>query len=66
MINKRDFIKETEKIINRKLKLVNRSRCFTYNPNGGCLYCGNKTFRYHSSESGKKYYQCEKCRGLNH
>ena len=46
--------------------LVNRSRCFTYNPGGSCIYCGNKTFRYYSKSGGKKYYQCEKCEGINH
>jgi len=46
--------------------LVNKSPCFTYNPPEGCLYCGNKTFRYYSKAGGKKYYQCEKCWGINH
>jgi len=46
--------------------LVNRSRCFTYNPAEGCLYCRNKTFRYYSTVYEKKYYQCEKCGGINH
>ncbi len=46
--------------------LVNRSSCSTYNPPEGCLYCGNKTFRYYSCCFGKKYYQCEKCQGINH
>ena len=46
--------------------LVNKPRCFTYTPSEGCLYCGNKTFRYHSKIAGKKYYQCEKCGGINH
>jgi hypothetical protein len=46
--------------------LVGRSRCFTFNPEKGCLYCGNKSFRYFSSAGGKKYYQCEKCCGVNH
>ena len=45
---------------------VNRPICFTYNPKEGCLYCGNKTFRYYSKVVGKKYYQCEKCGGINH
>lgn len=47
-------------------KLVKRFRCKTYTPQAGCLYCGNKTFRFYSSVYGKKYYQCEKCRGINH
>jgi len=46
--------------------LVSRPRCFTFNPKEGCLYCGNKTFRYFSKVAGKKYYQCEKCGGINH
>ncbi len=46
--------------------LVNRPRCFTYDPPEGCLYCRNKTFRFHSSIYGKKYYQCEKCWGIVH
>lgn len=46
--------------------LINRPRCFTYNPPEGCLYCRNKTFRFHSSIYGKKYYQCENCWGINH
>lgn len=48
------------------LALVNRHRCYTYNPPGGCLYCGNKTFRYWGQSFGKKYYQCELCWGINH
>ncbi|OIN97335.1 hypothetical protein AUJ66_03650 [Candidatus Desantisbacteria bacterium CG1_02_38_46] len=47
-------------------KLVNRSRCYTYDPGGGCLFCGNKTFRYYSTAYGKKYFQCEKYSGINH
>jgi len=47
-------------------KLVNRARCKNYNPEKGCLYCGSKTFRFYSSVYGKKYYQCEKCHGINH
>lgn len=46
--------------------LVNRSQCFTYNLEGSCIYCGNETFRYYSKSEGKKYYQCEKCGGINH
>lgn len=46
--------------------LVNKPRCSTYNPPKGCLYCGNNTFRYYSKGGGKKYYQCEKCWGINH
>ncbi len=46
--------------------LVNRPKCSAYNPKEGCLYCGNKTFRYHSTVCNKKYYQCEKCGGINH
>lgn len=48
------------------LPLVNRPRCYSFNPIDGCLYCNNKTFRYHSISHGKKYYQCEKCLGINH
>jgi len=47
-------------------RLVNRSQCKNYSPEKGCLYCGNKTFRFYSNAYGKKYYQCEKCRGINH
>ena len=47
-------------------ELVNRPRCYTFDSPEGCLYCGNKTFRYHSKAGEKKYYQCEKCRGINH
>ena len=46
--------------------LVNRPRCFSFNPLNGCLYCNNKTFRYYSNSYGKKYYQCENCFGVNH
>lgn len=46
--------------------IVNRARCFSYNLENGCLYCGNKTFRSYSKAYGKKYYQCEKCWGINH
>lgn len=46
--------------------LVNRARCFSYDSERGCLYCGNKSFRYYCQAYGKKYYQCEKCRGINH
>lgn len=46
--------------------LVNRSRCFSFHLSEGCLYCSNKTFRYYSTSCGKKYYQCEKCCGINH
>lgn len=46
--------------------LVNRSHCYSFNPPKGCLYCKNKTFRYYSTSFGKKYYQCEKCCGINH
>lgn len=46
--------------------LINRTRCFTYSPDEGCLYCSNKTFRYYSKSGNKKYYQCEKCGGINH
>gem|GEM_PF-4693136 len=47
-------------------KLVNRPRCKTYTSVGGCWDCGNSTFRYFHSVQGKKYYQCEKCRAINH
>jgi hypothetical protein len=46
--------------------LIDRPRCHSFNPRNGCLYCGNKTFRFHSKAGNKKYYQCEKCWGLNH
>jgi len=48
------------------LNIARRKRCHTYSPEGGCLYCGNKTFRYYSTVCKKKYYQCEKCGGINH
>jgi hypothetical protein len=65
---------KADKIIKRHINgltifvrpLVKRGRCYTYNPTEGCLYCGNKTFRYYSQAYGKKYYQCEKCFGINH
>lgn len=47
-------------------KLINRHRCYIYKPEGGCLYCGNKTFRYYCTVCDKRYYQCEACRGINH
>jgi hypothetical protein len=47
-------------------KLVSRSRCTTFKLEGGCWDCGNKTFRYYSTIFGKRYYQCEKCRAINH
>ena len=46
--------------------LINRTRCATYQPKGGCVYCGNNTFRFYSKSGGKKYYQCEACAGINH
>jgi hypothetical protein len=46
--------------------LVKRLRCSTPYSKMACMYCGNTTFRYHSKSGGKKYYQCEKCRGINH
>lgn len=46
--------------------LVKRTRCNTFNLENGCLYCGNKTFRFYSKAANKKYYQCEKCFGINH
>lgn len=79
-MKKKDLVKEwVEKWKNKGFKkhifdgstylfppLVKRPRCFTYNPKEGCLYCGNKTFKYYSIVCNKKYYQCEKCRGINH
>lgn len=47
-------------------KLVNRSRCTTFKLEGGCWDCENTTFRYYSTAFGKRYYQCEKCRAINH
>lgn len=47
-------------------KLVNRCRCLTFKPLGGCYNCGGDSFRYYGSSYGKKYYQCEKCRYVNH
>ncbi len=58
--------KGAEKLNNLRLPLISRSRCYTFHPDGGCLYCGSKTFRYYCSAARKKYYQCEKCRGINH
>ncbi len=58
--------KRANKYFFERPKLVNRPRCKSYNPENGCLYCGNMTFRFYSSVYGKKYYQCEKCRGINH
>lgn len=51
---------------NERPLLVKRFRSKVYIPEAGCLYCGNKTFRFYSSVYGKKYFQCEKCRGINH
>ncbi len=79
-IDKRDSLKEWEKKWEKKNfvkyaaegftfffpPLVGRSKSFTYNPEGGCLHCGNPTFRYYSKVARKKYYQCEKCNGINH
>jgi hypothetical protein len=63
---KKGFVKHTiEGFTYLSPPLVKRERCFTYNPSAGCLYCGNNTFRYYSSGYGKKYYQCEKCQGVN-
>jgi len=47
-------------------KLVIRSRSYAFKLEGGCWDCSNTTFRYFSSDWGKKYYQCEKCRAINH
>ena len=47
-------------------KLINRSRSHTFKLEGGCWDCSNTTFRYFLSVWGKKYYQCEKCRAINH
>lgn len=58
--------REAERLLYARLPLINRPRCHTFNPDGGCLFCGNKNFRYHCKAGGKKYYQCEKCRGINH
>jgi len=58
--------KEAKNLLYARLPLINRPRCYTFNPDGGCLYCRNKTFRYYCTAAGKKYYQCEKCRGINH
>jgi len=57
---------EVQNLLFKKLPMINRPRCYTFNPEKGCLYCNNKTFRYYSCVAGKKYYQCEKCRGINH
>ena len=58
--------REAERLFYSRLPLINRPRCHTFNLDGGCLFCGNKTIRYYSSSYVKKYYQCEKCRGINH
>jgi len=47
-------------------KLVGRVRCHTFKLEGGCWDCGNETFRYYARICGKLYYQCEKCRAINH
>ena len=52
--------------LSERQKLVSRSRCYTFKLDGGCWDCNNKTFRYFLSVWGKKYYQCEKCRAINH
>lgn len=44
-------------------KLVNRPT--TSKHTESCIYCKNRTFRYFRSHFGKKYYQCEKCFGIN-
>ncbi len=44
-------------------KLVNRKQCLTYQEE--CIYCKSKTYRFYSSQYGKKYYQCENCYGIN-
>ena len=46
--------------------LVNRPRCTTFKLEGGCWDCGNETFRYYNAIFGKRYYQCEKFRAINH
>jgi len=59
--------KEITKIpLHKRPKLVNRPRCWTFKLEGGCWNCGGDKFRYYSSVQGKKYYQCEKCRMINH
>lgn len=47
-------------------RLVNRPTCKTFKLEGGCWDCGHTKFRYYNSVFGKKYYQCEKCRAINH
>lgn len=47
-------------------KLINRPRCTTFKLEGGCWDCGNEAFRYNNTIFGKRYYQCEKCRAINH
>lgn len=63
---KEDKIQKQKFKLPERPKLVGRHRCTTYNPEEGCWDCGNKSFRYFSQIWGKKYYQCEKCRALNH
>ncbi len=47
-------------------KLVNRPKCENFKLEGGCWDCGHTEFRYYNSAFGKRYYQCEKCRAINH
>lgn len=62
---------KTGKIIKRTIngfdyyfpKLVNKPTTKQYTEN--CIFCKNKTFKHFSSHFGKKYYQCEKCFGIN-
>lgn len=64
---KEDKYQNTQKLkLLERPKLVNRSRCTNFKLEGGCWDCGNQTFRYYSIVFGKKYYQCEKCRAINH
>lgn len=44
-------------------KLINKQTTKRYTEK--CIYCKNKTFRHFISRFGKKYYQCEKCFGIN-
>ena len=50
----------------RRSRLVSRSRKYAFKLEGGCWDCANTTLRYYSSAFGKRYYQCEKCRAVNH
>jgi len=53
-------------IVLERPKLVKRPTCENFKLEGGRWDCGHTEFRYYNSEFGKRYYQCEKCRAINH